>query len=100
MTIFYFIPKTAAIVLPFRWDHVPLGQKRSTALHYFGRPADSLTNTTKTDTWKAERENGEYTLEIHYSAGVDTVADSYTLDFTYKLGFFSKTYRLKSDSIE
>jgi hypothetical protein len=95
LIIFYFIPKTAGIILPYRWDHIPVGQKRSTVLQYLGRPADSL-GSVKADIWKTERDNGEYILNIDYKINGDTIANSYTLDFTYKLGFFEKTYHLKS----
>ncbi len=95
---FYFIPKTAGIILPYRWNHIPLGQKRSTVLQYLGRPADSLESVTKTDIWKAERDKGEYILSIQYKIKNDTIANSYTLDFIYKPGFFKKTYHLKSEN--
>lgn len=95
--VFYFIPKAAAVILPFKWDHIPLAQTRTTVLQYLGKPAHTA---FPNDTWKAERENGEYLLNIRYTTDPDTVAETYTLDFVYKLGFFSKTYHLKSERIK
>jgi hypothetical protein len=95
--IFYFIPKAAGIILPFKWDHIPLAQNRNTVLQYLGTPANTA---FPNDTWKAERDNGEYILNMHYKTDPDTIADKYTLDFIYQLGFFSKTYHLKSESIK
>jgi hypothetical protein len=95
--LFYFIPKAASLILPFKWDHIPLAQTRTIVWQYLGRPASS---SFPDDKWKAERDNGEYILNIHYKTDPDTVAESYTLDFIYKPGFFSKTYRLKSESIK
>ena len=92
--IFYFIPKAAGVILPFKWDHIPLAQSRTVVLQYLGNPAATA---FPNDTWKSERDNGEY---IYYKIENDTIADSYTLDFIYKLGFFTKTYRLKSESIK
>src|SRR3954453_18567214 len=94
--IFYFIPKAAGIILPFKWDNIPLAQTRSTVLQYLGKPANTA---FPNDTWKAERENGEYILNIHYKTNTDTISESYTLYFIYKLGFFSKKYQLKSASV-
>src|SRR3954451_1839379 len=95
--VFYFIPKAAGIILPFKWDHIPLAQTRTTVFQYLGKP---VITAFPLDSWKADRENGEYLLHVHYKADPDTIADSYTLDFVYKLGFFSKTYHLKSESIK
>src|SRR3954447_15265839 len=95
--IFYFIPKAAGIILPFKWDHIPLAQPRTTVLQYLGKPANT---EFPMDTWKAERENGEYILNIYYKKNTDTISESYTLNFIYKLGFFSKKYQLKSASVE
>ncbi len=99
--IYFFIPKAAALTLPYRWNHIPLGQPRSSVLQYLGKPAsaDKLQLTAKGDIWKAERNNGEYILKIQYNINTDTVAQNYTLDFRYKLGFFHKTYHLKSNQI-
>ena len=95
--LFYFIPKAASIILPFKWDHIPLTQNRMTVLQYLGKPAIT---SFPDETWKSERDNGEYVLNVHYKTVPDTIADSYTLDFIYKLGFFSKTYHLKSESVK
>src|SRR5690349_20226604 len=81
--VFYFIPKAAGIILPFKWDHIPLAQTRTSVLQYLGKPANTA---FPNDSWKAERENGEYVLNIHYETNTDTIAESYTLDFIYKLG--------------
>ncbi len=94
--VFYFIPKAAAVILPFKWDHIPLAQNRTVVLQYLGKPASAA---FPNDIWKSERDNGEYILNIHYKTENDTIADSYTLDFIYKLGFFTRKYHLKSENV-
>ena len=89
--VYFIIPKAAAITLPFRWNSIPLQQKRALVLQYFGRPADS--SVTFTDKWVAQRNNGAYILKIHYNA--DSLADGYKLYFDYKLYFFEKEYLLE-----
>lgn len=89
--VYFIIPKAAGISLPFRWNHVPLDQKRQVVLQYFGQPADS--SAALTDTWFAQRNNGNYQLVIHYNK--DTVATGYQLYFNYKLYFFTKQYLLQ-----
>ena len=89
--IYVVIPKAAGISLPFRWNSIPLQQKRTLVLQYFGTPADST--VALTDKWVAKRSNGEYVLKMRYTQ--DSVADSYQLYFDYKLFFFTKEYLLE-----
>jgi len=88
--LYFIIPKAAAITLPFRWNRVPLQQKRPVVLQYFGNPADSSVRLT--DKWVAPRNNGTYVLVIKYSA--DSLAQGYQLYFNYKWYFLEKDYLL------
>ncbi len=90
--VYFIIPKAAAITLPFRWNSIPLDQKRDFVHQYFGQPADSLSEAF-TDKWLAQRNNGQYVLKIHYTK--DSISDGYKLFFNYKLSFFTKEYLLQ-----
>ena len=94
-TFFVVVPKVAMITLPYKWNHVPLGQKRDLAWQYFGKPvnADTLFTIFKKDEWLAKRSNGEYELTLSY--GKDTTVQQYTLQFHYNLGLIHATYHLQ-----
>jgi hypothetical protein len=89
LCIFVLIPKAANLTLPYRWNRIPLGEKRDITHQFFGKPADTA---PQSDTWKAERDNGYYLLHIDFDK--DSVAQQYHLYFHYKLGFFNKEYLL------
>lgn len=89
--LYFIIPKAAALTLPFRWNSVPLEQKRALVLQYFGRPADS--SVAFMDKWVAQRDNGDYILTVHYTK--DSVAEGYKLYFNYRLYFFHTQYLLQ-----
>jgi len=90
--VYFIIPKAAAITLPFRWNSIPMDQKRELVHQYFGQPADS-TSEPFTDKWLAQRNNGQYVLKIHYTK--DSIVEGYKLFFDYKLSFFTKEYLLQ-----
>ncbi len=92
-SVYFIIPKAAAITLPFRWNRVPLQQKRALVLQYFGTPADSSVRLT--DKWVAPRNNGTYVLKINYSN--DSIAQGYRLYYDYKWYFLEKEYLLSQD---
>ncbi len=95
--LFFFIPKAAALALPYRWDKIPVNQSRSIVMQYLGKPAiiDTLQFVEKGDTWKVERDDGIYFLNIQYRIAEDTIAKKYFIGFLYKPGFFKKMYHLK-----
>ena len=94
-TFLVVIPKVAVITLPYKWNHIPLGQKRMVAWQYFGKPSDADTSfdMSKSDEWLAKRSNGEYLLTINYDK--DTIVHNYKLVFHYKLGILHTTYHLQ-----
>lgn len=88
--IFFIIPKAAAISLPYKWNRIPVDQKREIVLQYLGKPEKP--SISAGDEWLATRENGAYVLTVFYNS--DSVATNYKLIFNYKLGFFHKQYDL------
>lgn len=95
---YFIIPKAAAINLPYRWEQIPLGQKRVIAERFLGKAthSDSTALLIKGEEWIAHRTNGNYCLTIYYNQ--DTIADAYRLTFDYQLGFLHKRYLLKAES--
>jgi hypothetical protein len=89
--VYFIIPKAAGLSLPFRWNSIPLQQKRELVLQYFGKPADS--SEAYIDQWVAQRDNGAYILKIHYDK--DSLSDSYKLYYDYRLYFIHNQYLLK-----
>lgn len=96
--VFFAIPRAAGLTLPFRWGYIPLGQKRFAMEQYLGRTTavDSVTPGTYREQRIAYRKNGEYTLNLYYSA-TDTTVTGYSIYFTYRMGFFHKQYLLKEE---
>ncbi len=94
--VFFAIPRAAGLTLPYRWGYIPLGQKRFTMEQYLGRTTavDAATPGIYKEQRIAYRKNGEYTLTLLYNTQ-DTTVQSYTIHFTYRLGFFHKQYLLK-----
>jgi len=88
--LFFVIPKAAAISLPYKWNHIPIDQKRVFVHQYLGKPEKD--NMSNGDEYTAGRTNGTYVLTIFYNK--DSVATNYNLVFNYKLGFFHKQYDL------
>ncbi|RFM28145.1 hypothetical protein [Deminuibacter soli] len=97
LTLFIAIPKTASLSLPYRWSHIPLGYKRSLLHQYFGHTTSNDTTFTPSqpDEWIAYRRNGLYRLVMHYNQ--DSLSTHYQVWYTYKLGFFHKSYILKEE---
>ncbi|MBN9296157.1 MAG: hypothetical protein J0I41_04050 [Filimonas sp.] len=89
--MFIAVPKAAKLTMPYRWGNVPLGQKRFLFHNYYGKPLNG-DSASLTDKWRANRENGFYTLEVNY--GQDSSAQHYKILFTYKVGFIKKEYNL------
>lgn len=89
---FYIIPKTAALNLPYRWNQVPLGQKRLMVERVLGKSAHGDSAFMKGEEWVAYRTNGMYVLTVNYNQ--DTLATAYDISFLYKFGFLEKRYAL------
>lgn len=95
---FVLIPKTAALTLPYRWNHIPVGYQRFMLHQYFGHTinGDSAYQASRTDEWIAYRTNGDYRLVVQYTK--DSLSSSYEIWYRYKLGFLHKSYLLQSSS--
>lgn len=95
---YIFIPRAALINLPYRWERIPLGQKRTIVIRSLGKAtySDSTTVLQQGEIWVANRTNGDYTLSIYYNR--DSIADAFQINFDYKLGFLSKHYLLKAET--
>lgn len=93
--IFVIVPEAVSITLPYRWDNIPVGQKRFVLHQYLGEPAKSTSSLAEknNEEWIAKRENGEYVLTVFYNPK-DSVATNYKLVFDYHLWFFHKQYDL------
>ena len=94
--IFFIIPKAAAISLPYKWNRIPVDQKRFVVHQYLGKPEKE--NISAGDKWFSSRENGAYVLTVFYDK--DSLATNYKLVFNYKLGFFRKQYDLTNKEQE
>ena len=95
--ILVIVPEAVSITLPYRWDNIPVGQKRFVVHQYLGEPAKSSSSLAEknNEEWIVKRENGEYVLTIYYDAK-DSVATDYNLVFDYRLWFFHKQYDLSA----
>ena len=90
--VFVIIPRAVALTLPYRWDNIPVGQKRFVVHQYLGEPIKNNSSDTSEE-WIAKRENGDYKLTVFYNPK-NSVASHYKLVFDYHLSFFHKQYNL------
>lgn len=97
LVYFVFIPKTAALLTPFKWKSIAPGQKRESYLAYLGRPGVAGGRMSfKEDTWSAKRGNYDFYLTIHYNE--DTVGNSVDMYYQFHNGLFYKTENLSTGS--
>jgi len=98
LVYFIFIPKTAMVLMPFKWRNISLGQKKNSYYIYLGRPttANNLVND-KGDTWIIEKANYDFYLDVSYNA--DTIAKFVRIYYTFHTGLFYKTQNLLIDSL-
>ena len=96
LVYFIFIPKTAMVLMPFKWRNISPGQKKGTYYIYLGRPAttNDLTNY-KEDSWVVKKGNYDFYLNINYNN--DTVAKLVRVYYRFHSGLFYKTENLLLD---
>lgn len=90
------VPFAAKANIPYRWQNIPLGQKRAVFHEYLGEPAIGMWDV-KGDEWSKRTNRNSVFLNVGYSS--DTVAKHYRIGFVYTHWFGTRTYILKRDSI-
>lgn len=86
---FWVIPASAKMMMPFKWNRIPLNQKREVVTAYFGTPSNRKYEVVSGDTWIARKNNYEYTLNISYSK--DTIVKSFSIQYKFSNTLFHKT---------
>jgi hypothetical protein len=86
---FWIIPASAKMMMPFKWNRIPLNQKREVVTAYLGTSANRNYEAVTADTWIIRKTNYEYTLTINYSK--DTIAKSYYIQYKFSNTLFHKT---------
>lgn len=76
-------------MMPFKWQRIPLNQKREVVTGYLGIPLNRKYEAAIGDTWIARRNNYEYLLTINYSQ--DTIAKIYSIQYKFSNTIFHKT---------
>lgn len=90
------IPKTATLVMPFKWRRIPLRQNKETVHGYFGTPV-SIDNQNKSEEWVSGSKDKMYVLKVYYVS--DTIAAAYSIHYKYHKWFSSRDYVIDSSSI-
>lgn len=85
---FWIIPASAKMMLPFKWNRIPLNQKREVVTGYLGTPSNRKYEAASSDTWLLRKSNYEYVLTINYSK--DTVAKSFSIQYNFSNILFHK----------
>jgi hypothetical protein len=92
------VPFAAKMNIPYRWQHIPLGQKRMAVHEFLGSPiSNSNSWDIKGDEWSKRSNKNFVFLNVGYNA--DTVARRYRIGFVYNYWFGRRIYILKQDSI-
>src|SRR5688572_12028447 len=88
------VPKTAAAFMPVKWQHIPLGQKKTVMHEYLGTPLRKAGNIYQ---WEQKIDNRKrYVLDVTYN---DTIAIKYFVAYEVKVLGFIQRSEIKSDSI-
>lgn len=90
------VPYVAKANIPYRWQNIPLGQKRFVVHEYIGEPGIDAWNV-KGDEWTKNVKANRVFLNIRYNS--DTIAIRYRIGFVYNHWFGRRIYYLKRDSI-
>ncbi len=90
------VPFAAKANIPYRWQNIPLGQKRNIVHDYLGAPSINKWNI-KGDEWNQRKNKNRIFLNVTYNP--DTTAKRYRIGFVYNYWFGKRTYILKRDSI-
>jgi hypothetical protein len=75
-------------MLPFKWNRIPLNQKREVVTGYLGIPLSRYYEARGSDTWIIRKNNYEYILTIGYSK--DTIAKSFIIQYKFSNALFHK----------
>lgn len=97
LAVNYAVPKLAVWAMPYKWKHIPVGEKKDIVHEYLGPPLQDSLWSTKGEEWNIKRVSKKYVLKITYNK--DTVAQDYKLYYSCKLFGFNKTYFLSSDTL-
>jgi hypothetical protein len=87
----WFVPRTAILGAPVKWNHIPLQQDTATAIAYFGK-ADRKGKDFLS--WRSGAPDRFYFLTIFYNR--DRAAEGYSIRYTYRNKLFSRTYVVDS----
>lgn len=98
LVYFIFIPKTAMVLMPFKWRNISPGQKKNSYYIYLGKSAtaNDLANDNG-DSWIVKKGNYDFYLNVNYNA--DTIAKFVRIYYTFHTGLFYKTENLFIDSL-
>ena len=94
---FFVLPKTAAVLLPYKWMKLKTGLQRESYQSYLGpslTPADMW--DTKGDIWEVQNGNYHFTLNMHYSK--DSTGDMFDIRYRFSNWLFNQTDLLVTDS--
>jgi hypothetical protein len=89
---FWIIPVSAKMMIPFKWNRIPLNQKREVVTGYLGTPSHRNYEASTGDTWVIQKSNYKYILTISYSK--DTAAKSYSIQYKFSNTLFHKTGKI------
>jgi len=90
------IPFAAKANIPYRWQNIPLGQKRIVVHEYLGSPRINGAQL-KGDQWSKDIKANKIFINVGYNS--DTVASNCRIGFVYNYWFGKRIYYLKQDSI-
>ena len=91
---FWIIPASAKMMIPFKWNRIPVNQKREVVTDYLGTPSNN--HEASGDMWIIRKNNYEYRLTINYSK--DTLAKSYSILYKFSNTLFHKTGTIISNT--
>jgi len=92
------VPKTASVIIPRKWQMIPLRQTKDIVHDYLGEPLKGKNSPDSTgEVWADGSKGKMYYLRIHYIS--DTIAVGYTIHYQYKNWLMSRSYLIDSASI-
>jgi len=97
LVYFIFIPKTAMVLMPFKWRNITPGQRKESYYVYLGKSATDNRSNYKRDTWILRKGNYDFYLDVNYNA--DTMAKFVRIYYKFYNGLFDKTENLFVDSL-
>jgi hypothetical protein len=98
LVYFIFIPKTATVLMPFKWRNISPGQRKESYYVYLGRSGTVNDHANhKGDTWIVRKGNYDFYLDVYYNA--DTIAKFVRIYYRFRNDLFDKTENLLIDSL-